>query len=391
MSDLFKTLRLALYVIALPLAVTAVVSAESFFSASKGIVDDSDFEVIAESAPVALDVAHASMNYILNIDKDGGVSGQIMSQSESGLYGAAGMDISLNRQGRVMSSATTGSDGVFRFEHAAPGPYTFIATSPDSITTFGVYVFENGATTDAGEVQFSVAATNSNTQGVRDILNADVDTVAYTYLPGASEIFVTDGISQVSLSEDSSITGRLAPLFWQDTGQVFDLTGTQVYLLNSSGVVANTTANADGSYLLENVQPGIYDFVSFGPSGAAAFSVEVTANDSVAANSKSNTTFASTRTAAPIKQGLDVILSEPTSGAPVVTTVEVMVRLPQAAGGAPGGYGGGGGGGGGFGDWGGIISAALGAWVISELINSDNNNNNVITPPIIIPPPTSPF
>jgi hypothetical protein len=404
MSDLFKILRLALYVVALPLAVTAVVSAESLLSVQDGIIDDSGVEVSTASAPLALDVKESHVSHVLYLDAAGGVTGQVMSRGgDAGFYGAPGMNVSLNRNCEAIATATTGNDGVFRFEGVAPGAYTFIATSSGNVTTFGVYVFENAASPAAGEVQFSVAATQSNTSGVRDILNADVQTVAYSYTPTISEISVTNEISQVRTSADGSICGRVVPLLWEGQGQVFDLTGNQVFLLDGNGVVASVNVDADGKYNIPNVAPGIYDFVSFGPHGAAALSIEVLANDTVAGNT-TNTSFPASA-ATDSLQCCDVVLCEPTVCNVVPEeTVEVVVDLPQqmgnCCGGGWGGYGGGGGGGGygGWGDWGGIIGLAFAAWILTEAIDDDDNVVNggviippVVVPPVIIPPPTSPF
>ena len=404
MSDLFKTLRLALYVVALPLAVTAVVSAESLLTVQDGIISDTDMEVSTSTAPAALDAAHGQVNHVLHIDAAGGVSGQIMNRGEAGFYGASGMDVTLNRQGRVVASSTTGSDGVFRFDNVPAGAYSFIATSESNITTFGVYVFEGAGPAD-NEVQFSVAATDSNTSRVRDILNDDVKSVSYKYLPEESEVVVSSVASQVVQNPDGSVNGRITPLLWEDAGQTFDLTGNRVFLLDNSGEVASANVDADGRYVLPNVPAGVYDFVSFGPHGAAALSVQVMANDSVATDS-SVTQFASNAQVETIATpGFDCVLCEPTTGGLVnAETVDVVVDLPQQMGGCcdngyGGGYGGGGGGGGfggGFGDFGGLLGLALGAWVLSEAFDNNNNNAQVVQPPIVlppvvIPPPTSPF
>ena len=310
MIDLFRIMRLALYVVALPLAVTAVVSAESLLSVQDGIIDDSELAASSTSAPVALDADTGQVNHVLHIDSDGGVTGRVMNRSDVGFDGAMDMNVSLNLQGEVVASATTGADGVFRFENVPPGAYSFIATSPENITTFGVYVFDS-ATPAGNEVQFSVAATSSNTSNVREILNSEIQTVSYNYTPSENEVTVKQEISQVELDGDGAMNGRISPLRWEDQEQTYDLTGNQVYLIDASGVVANAPVNADGSYSLPGVSPGVYDFVSFGPHGAAALSIEVIGDNSVASN-QANTEFASTSSPTAL-QGFDVVLSEPVS------------------------------------------------------------------------------
>ena len=380
MSDLFKIGRLALYVVALPLAITAVVSAEAFFSYSDGLIDDSE---LLASNPTAIDAAYGQINHVLHVDADGGVSGQIMNRNGDGFEGSADMDVTLNSRGQIVAAATTGNDGVFHFENVKPGAYSFIATSENHVSTFGVYVLDD-ETPETATIQLSVAASGANSAGVKEILNSDVQTVAYQYTPAVSELVNTEQISRVSLSSSNTIDGRIQPLRWEDQAQTFDLTGNQVYLLDESGVVANTPVEADGSYSLSDVAPGIYDFVSFGPHGAAAFAVEIT---DPAADAEKNVSF--TSKGQEDSEELSVVLSEPVSGEDEIT-IEVLGDSPQN--GYGGGYGGGGGGAGGFGgDWGGIIGLALGAWVLTEAFNNSNNNAQVIQPPIIIPPATSPF
>lgn len=381
MSDLFKIGRLALYVIALPLAITAVVSAEAFFSYSDGIVDDSE---LLASNPTTIDAAFGHINHVLHIDANGGVSGQIMNRNGDGFQGSADMDVTLNSRGKVVAAATTGNDGVFHFENVTPGAYSFIATSENHVSTFGVYVLDD-ETPATETIQLSVAASGTNSAGVKEILNSDVQTVAYNYTPSVNEMVQIDQISRVTMSDDNTITGRIQPLLWEDQAQTFDLTGNQVYLLDGNGVVANAPVEADGSYSISGVAPGIYDFVSFGPHGAAAFSVEIT---EASGEPGKNVSF--TNTAQDDAEDLNVILSEPVTGEDPEITVEFLGDSSQQ--GPGGGYGGGGGGAGGFGgDWGGIIGLALGAWVLSEAFNSSNNNAQVISPPVVIPPANSPF
>ncbi|MGI9519789.1 MAG: hypothetical protein ACR2NP_22235, partial [Pirellulaceae bacterium] len=295
------------------------------------------------------------------------------------------------------------------------GAYTFIASSPTSITTFGVYVYADDALQPAtNEVQLSVAAAGSNVTGVRNLLNSEVQAVAYTYTPNEAELPVIDEVMQVDRNPDGSLSGRVVPLQWLESQTRFNLTGNSVYLFDASGMAAQVPVDAEGNYRIENVNPGIYDFVSFGPHGAAAMSIQVSGLESIADNSP-NVTFASAKSGN-LDNGFDTVLGEPPAGPGM--PVDVLVVVPQQGGGpAPfggyggypgGGMGGGMGGGGGFGgDWGGIINAALGAWVLSEAFGSGGfgrgtgtGGGGVVTPPTVLPPtvippptlpPVSPF
>lgn len=395
MTNILKTFKFVFLVCALPLAVTAVLSAQNFIS-HKSIVQEYIESIEGTNAAMGQQVdLDAHVSHALIIDAAGGVSGQVFARGNDGNFGLPGMKATLNFQGQVVAESMTTDTGEFRFDSVSPGAYTFIANSENSITTFGVYVYANEAVAPAAnDVQLTVAAAGMNTEAVRNVLNSEVQSVSYGYTPSQEELPFARELSQVRQTADGSISGRVVPLQWLAAQTEFNLQGNQVYLFNESGMVHQASVDADGFYSMQNVNAGIYDFVSFGPHGAAALSVEVTAHDSVASTSKSGFSLASART---VQDDFGVVLGEPVSGgAPPPVDVEVIVNQPEG-GGFPGdgGYGGGGGGGvGGMGDFGSIIGMALAAWVLTEAIDNDDfndNNNGVIVPPVVLPPVVSPF
>ncbi len=392
MNDLFKTFRLALYVCALPLMATAMVSAHSWMNTSYINDEPPTFEVI-ENAPVEFGSLVTDVppyvSQVLHVDAASGVSGRVLIRGQDQLFGAEGLDISLNRLGQAIANVVSDKDGVFRIENVMPGGYTLIASSSNSVATFGVYIVSSvDSIPAANEVQLNVTVASSNVKGVRGILNAEIEPISYSYVPTADELVIVGNLSRVNLNADGSMSGRVVPLLWLESESRFNLVGNNVYLFNTVGQVAQSSVDAEGFFRLESVAPGVYDFVSNGPHGAAAMSIEVAPSATVASG---ELVINQVSTAATVQEtgGFGVVLSEPTSGPIVVEVVIQNQGGPSNQGGYDSGYGGGGGGGGGLGDIGSWIGAALGIWALSEAF--DSNDQQVIVPPVVLPPIVSPF
>jgi hypothetical protein len=401
MNDFLKTLRLGFYVCALPLVATAIVSAHSFVSPSSLDETNPLETIVASTSEIGQAVADVvpGVSHVLNVDANGGVSGRLLIQGEAGLHGASGLNITLNRLGKVSAEATTGPDGTFRIENAAAGAYTLIATSENCLATFGVYVVAGeGLVLPANEIQFNVVAASSNPVEVRSALNADVVASQYNYFPKATELPVTHASTVVSLKQDGTFDGRVVPLLWNSADKPFELTGNEVHLFNRDGKVASVSVDAEGYFNFGSVAPGSYDFVSNGPHGAAALAIDVrpagdvTAQNASAGNQYTDGCCFETVLCEPVVVQESVIVEE-VVGNPAPIADQGCVDQNCCGGGFAGGgacCGGGGGGGGGFGGLGGfsdLIGAALGIWLISEAINDDGViRQPTIVPPVVIPP-----
>ena len=185
-------------------------------------------------------------------------------------------------------------------------------------------------------------------------MNSEIEPVVYTYNPKPEELPIAGNSSRVSLNADGSMSGRIVPLLWLETTTRFNMAGNTVYLFNAEGQVAQSAVDAEGFFRVESLAPGVYDFASNGPNGAAAMSIEVVPSTTVASSRQPRMIQVSTAAAAAAPQpggGLGVVLSEPTSG-PVI--IEIVIQNPGGGTSDFGGYGGGGGGGGGFGGLGGL-------------------------------------
>ncbi len=440
MKHVFKTLQVALYVTALPLIATAVVSGQALLenSNSSQVIAALDDLVSATAEP--LNNIQAQVNHVLKIDEAGGISGQVITQGSDDLvYGSSNTEVALYFNGQSITSTMTSNDGTFRFNGISPGPYTFMSRTDESIALFGVYVVQ-AETVPAEKVQMSVWGTSNNTQGVRDIVFQDMQKVNYMMVPTMEQYIVMNQPSMGHLNSDGIFSGRLLPLMWNQSNSGFDMTGNNVYLLNASGVVASSSVDADGFYQFQNVQPGIYDFAARGPHGAAAITLQVFGADETAANSSDvDFSLASTRRETQEPEVFETILTEPTLPTPiqnqnrnqveVVNTPQQQPQtiveeapagfVPSGGGFAPdlgfsqGGFGGGGSGGlgGGLGGLpiGQLVGAGLSAFVVSEVFDEiGDDDDNVagaagatapaaaapvpptVVPPTIIPPTVIP-
>ncbi len=415
MKELFKTLRLAFYVCALPLVATAVASAHNWMNS-----DESSRRALDELSNVLSTSVNAgkpifehfsSHPHVLYVDEAGGVSGRLILRGEdaSDRFGAKDMRVTLNRRGIVIAEATSDEAGVFRFENVAPNAYTFIASSPEHVATFGVYIYANeNNVPSAKENQIDVMTASANVAEVRKVLNGNINSsevVSYYHRPAETELKVASGPNRVLQKEDGSINGRVVPLQWlEDASSKYDVTGNKVHLFGKSGLVATVPVDADGKYKIEDIEPGFYDFVAFGPHGAAAFSIEIVANEPLTSTSTdADFLNASSKAKSILQEEVDAVMTEPpaqdASQEPTADQAEVPPPPP------PPGYGGfypppmgsTSGFGGDTQEWTGLIGMALAAWVLVEAIDNRNRFNEgggVITPPIVVPPvipPVSPF
>ena len=239
--------------------------------------------------------------------------------------------------------------------------------------------------------------------------NQDVDSL---------ELSAIEGGNRIQITEAGVLEGRLIALP-QKLSEKLAFDGTSAQLTNhETKETVEVEIQSDGSFAIADFKPGIYDLVASGTHGLAAISFEAVAwQNALTENNPGiyQASFSNSQLFHRWCRRLDVCMA-PAIDCGVVReqlvyadhcckeVVEEVVYdepLPvedicsSCANGCNtgcGGYGGGGGGYGaaGFGDWGGLVGAALGAWVLTEAFNN-NNNNQVIQPPIIIPPATSPF
>ncbi len=434
-SNWFKTSLLAT---ALPLAAVAVLCADNLLALTSG--SGSSPSLILESSKAWQDDAMDETLGAQYVELDGQnrLIGTVTAIEEgSGMtIPVPGLRVKLVQRSNEISSSLTDANGNFSTDALIPGSYTLCISGNEGFLAYGIQVIDTAS--EAGE-EFEMPnlqdAANGNPSNqkqliryrlvqdqptdikaavippthnaLKEIINqipADVG-LGGSGIGGNAKINVEDSVVaggfQVSLQDDSTLVGRIAPLTSSQDVPV-RLREMSVYLLRDDEIMAQVSADNDGNFAFNDVEPGVYGFAAAGEDGFAALSFQAIAANASNASSEGSGVFqeASAKTAK-MGSGLSVALSPPEDipflrreinslGNDDGLAQNVIPMDPNSFGSGSGG-GGMGGGGMGMGGFGGLLEAGIAAWLLTELINSENNNNQVITPPVVVPPANSPF
>ena len=364
MKELFSVLRLAVYVLALPLTITAAASAHQWINAS------------ARGQVAASEVAH-----VVRLTENGMMRGVVNTYNTSGKSSVGNAVVSLLKGSQVIARVNSGIDGAFSFSNVEPGKYTFVSASKDSISSFGIEVVAADSTEGAAALRAFAAPRNSVVEGFAAAAGKNV-------APAVEDSEVLRATESVDLV-DGSFQGKFSAFNGKTAGNT-------VALISGNEVVAEATTDAQGAFAFADVAPGFYSVVARGEGGFAAMAVQV--NDPAAAVAPTDTVY----TSLVVRQdGFSGTMSDSPVEYEVVeeiVSVEVIEETPAAIPGygygSAGGFGGGpmgggfGGGGGGFsmGGIGELIGLGIGAWVLTEVIDRVDSNDSKQWTPVPNPP-----
>lgn len=409
MSELLKTLRLAVYVLALPIAVTAAVSAHQQFIDGQPLPKT---DIVATSFVSKISLSGTFRNHIVSTDENGSVRGRITAVgSDVGVIGLGKTKVMLVRGGTIDHLIETQVDGSFELKNVEHGDYSLIASGKQGFAAFGVRVTDVISEHSTNVIE--IATVNPGSLPLRRVLESvlpmkvleqvDFDSVAGVDTIGSNRVRLTNG----------KLVGRLTSFVSAK------LEGTKVAILNDDKKVAETDVDANGGFAIENLAEGVYELVAVGQSGLAVLTFEAVAGESVTnlQNGADGYYFASATTetynnwlaeeesvmeiATTLPQDNVVVQEqmgyvEGADVAPVVddygfagTEIGCGTAVGGCCGGAGnfggccGGAGGGGMGGGGFGGagLGGIARFAILGWILTELFDEiDFANPNPPSP-----------
>jgi len=180
-----------------------------------------------------------------------------------GTQGIADLTVYFMSNGKVVQETATSTDGSFRVEGLSEGNYSFVATGENGFAAYGVKVVGETAGVD-NVMEASAVAPGIAT--VKQILsNNTSEEVATTNSSTTDQAVV--GAHRVNLV-DGKLVGTVRSL------DNISVNGTLVHILSGDQQVAKVETDADGNFSIADMTPGVYNFVSTGPSGYAAVSFE---------------------------------------------------------------------------------------------------------------------
>ena len=273
MKNKWKMVRLAAFLFALPLAVTAAASAHQM------LADDAVIDPTAVSAQSdALNPFASTRLHTVSLNRAGQVEGRVATFQSDGhvAEGLSKLKVSFVQDGEIVQEAFTDEDGAFAIDGLAEGAYSFVATGQTGFAAYGVRVvpFDGKSGVNAMEA----AAVSPNFTAVKTILQKYLPSEVSGEILAATENVQVEnmvGSNRIRLN-DGQLSGRVLPMF----GETKIVDGTTIHVIENDQQVAEVTVGSDGLFSVPDLEPGVYDFVAAGPSGFAAVSFEAIAQDS---------------------------------------------------------------------------------------------------------------
>ncbi len=267
MKDLWNTLKLAAYILALPLLATAMVSAHQYLQDDEPVTVVVTPKTEATSALVGLN--DTFRQHTIGLNEDGDVNGRVwlvdgQSKTKAGL---ADSKVYFARDGKVVSQVYTDPDGTFTVGKLTEGAYSFIVSNVEGVAVYGVNIVEKAEATP-----MEVVVVSKNSKQAEKLLDQKNERSESTELTRE----VVRG-SNVATLISGELEGRLYSTF-----RNVDFTGSVVKIYDiENNVVGEAEVDAEGLFIVSDLETGYYEFVATGPQGHAAFGFEaVESNES---------------------------------------------------------------------------------------------------------------
>ena len=262
MKNKWKTVKLGLMLFALPLMATAAATAHQL------MVDASPISLNIET-PAAVDSAIGLARvHTVALNRNGAVEGRIASLDGVN-EGLAELKVYFVQNGEVISETSTNENGSFIAQQIPEGAYSFVASGASGFAAYGVRVVSDatGKLDNLMEAAAVSPSFDSVKQIIKDKLPAEVtDQILSTVVSDEDRVV---GSNRVRLN-NGQLQGSVVALL----GDRDSVAGTYVHIIRDNNQVAEVQADSSGSFMVSDLEPGVYDFVAAGPSGFAAVSFE---------------------------------------------------------------------------------------------------------------------
>ena len=256
MKSNWNLLKAGALLFALPMMATAAVSASQWVNDTAPI--DLNVEVAAVESSIGVTRVHA-----VALNSSGAIEGRVASMDAQGTQGISDLSVYFMKSGKVVQETKTSSDGSFRVEGLSEGNYSFVASGENGFAAYGVKVV--GETAGVDNVM-EASAVAPGVAVVKQILDSNLPE-EFAVASSSTVDQAVVGANRVNLV-DGKLVGTVRSL---DNASV---EGTLVHILSGDKQVAKVETNKDGSFSIKDFKPGVYSFVSTGPSGYAAVSFE---------------------------------------------------------------------------------------------------------------------
>ena len=258
MSNFWSITKYGFALVALPLAVTAAVSAHQRIANATPISLEVT-PVVSELSNIGVERCHT-----VALNRIGGVDGRVVSfaanQSDRGL---SDLVVRFVKNGKTIRQGKTDSDGVFSVNDIPEGVYSFIASGENGYAAYSIRVLSDatGQLSDVVEV-----AAVPEVKAVDRLIRKKIQAEAIQAAASDSELSEA-GVNRVAVMDGNLI------------GRVLDLAGNgiakmQIDILKDGVSVASVISADNGEYIVPDVQPGVYGMVAAGANNAAVVGFE---------------------------------------------------------------------------------------------------------------------
>lgn len=251
---------------ALPIVATAAASAHQFLTDNAPIAEATT-SMVSNSGLISVQRSHT-----ISLNESGSIEGRVATiDTGSKANGLSDLKVFLVSNGEIQAETVTDVDGLFSLSNIGEGVYSFVATGKSGFAAYGVRVVANNGSDTVNQME--AAAVSPQAAVVKQILQKQLPSdIAQEIMDNAvvsDEASRVVGSNKVSV-KDGLLVGHVVPML----GEIALVDGTSIFLIQDNEQVAEVTADDTGSFAIEDVEPGVYDFVAAGPTGFAAVSFE---------------------------------------------------------------------------------------------------------------------